>query len=196
MEVVESSDAACSPTPVRVSSRLPVRAAATVSVAAVVGLDVVGGAGVTHVGVLAVLSVLVSVLRLRLAGRHQLLFGLLSAVLVLQPAAYLVEQAAAGPGPHLHAAADWTSSAAHLLVTVGLAAVVGSAEFHFVRLERYVGQAVWLLAAVQRPRLQHAVWVASPSTRDPAPQLWDRVGYVARRGPPGVGALARPTPST
>lgn len=193
MKVAAARTAPRSPAREGASSRGPVRAAASVSVVAVVGLDILGGASVVHVGVLAVLAMIVAVLRLRLAGRHQFLFGLLSAVLVFQPAAHLVGQAAPGPGPHLDVAADWSSSAAHLLVAVGLAAVVGSAEFQFARLERHVGHAVWLLAALQRPRPEHVVWVVRPPAHDPAPQLWDRVGYVARRGPPGTVALARPT---
>ena len=184
MEVAGAHASAVPLSPWATSSRLPVRAAAMVSVAAVVGLDVAGGAGAAHVGALAVLAVLVSVLRVHLAGRHQLLFGFLSAVLVLQPAAHLVEQAGATSGPHLDAAADWSASSAHLLVAVGLAVAVGSAEFHFTHLERCVGHAIWLLAAMRRPRPDHAVRAVRPPAHDQAPQLWERVGYVARRGPP------------
>ena len=69
-------------------------------------------------------------------------------------------------------------------MAIGLSIAVGSAEFHFARVERFVLTVVWLLAALLgRPR-EAGEREARPMSRRPAPQLWERVGYVARRGPP------------
>ncbi|MCD2191525.1 hypothetical protein [Actinomycetospora soli] len=166
-----------------VTSRFPVWSAATISVLAAVGLDLAGGSGAGHAAALGLLAVLVSLLRLQHAGRHQLLFGLASAMLVVQPALHLVAETAAA-GPHLDPDAGWSTNAVHLVMAIGLSIAVGSAEFHFARVERFVLAAVWLLAALRRCPGETVVREVPPTSRRPALQLWERVGYVARRGPP------------
>lgn len=171
------------------------RLVALLIVAAVVALDVLDGAALVHILALGALALVVSLLRVRLAGRHRGLFALASAGLAAQPALHLAAESWHTTGQHLDPGHGWLSTTVlgvvHVLLAGGTVALVGALEW-VVDALLHVWQRVlgWILRWLRRLAPQGVVAVCTVPLGPVAGLREPWTGWAVRRGPP---ALVGPT---
>lgn len=160
-------------------------AAAWLTVAVTVTADVVAGSHPGHVVAVGVIALTLGIARLRHAGRHRILFGLLSSAVVAQPVAHAVMTLTpTPPAPH-DLAADDASSLWHVLLTASVIAAVGAAEGLGEAAGAGAQALRWLLRLLMiAAPVYSGPQVEPPGAVVPRPRRWTWCRYDLRRGPP------------
>lgn len=155
------------------------------------GADITAGEHPVHAATLGLVIALVSVLRIRLAGRLSGSLSAMNAALLAQPVLHATlkmlpasERTAAGPG---HAAAEASVTALHLLVAALIVAAVVGAEQLFLLVAAFAPFTRWmglLDRTTVRPRPLQPVLQPPPLSGDQ--RSW--FVHIPRRGPPAAAA--------
>lgn len=164
-----------------------VRIAAALTVLVAVGADLLARAHSAHVALIGVVALALGVVRTRSVGRHRRVFGVLSALVVAQPALHaawtLSAPGAAGSGLH-DLGPDSLATMGNMVIAVGVAGGVGATEMVLLAFDaalRSCWSAVLALLAPTAPATAPLPLAPSEPVR-PRPRVWTR--HRARRGPP------------
>lgn len=182
--------------PLDVPARYPAVAAAAVAATAVaIGSDVFAGGHAEHTATLAAVGVLVTLLRLGLAGRHRGLFAALTAAFLAQPVLHATMTVLPVTAEHGHdgvgAPADVAGTASitvlHLVVAAMIVAAVASSEQLFLTLAIRAPRSRWLdCFDVVVPRLPAVA--PAPTQTATTRRRWAYIAHIPRRGPPAAVA--------
>ena len=163
--------------------------AGSVTLAVAVAADVIAGGHPLHTATLALVTAVVTVMRLRLARRHGGLFAAVQGVIVAQPALHAAMKllpAQGQPSSALgHTAVETSTTAVHVLVAAVIVAGVAGAEQLFLAVAALQPFTRWLsLPPWAPPRRQSPAPLGTPrpdlATRHP------HLTQVPRRGPPAT----------
>lgn len=154
--------------------------------------DVVAGSHPGHVAAVAAIAGGLGVVRLFRAGRHRVVFGLLSSGVVAQPVLHAADVISLSSLPVARegVGADNTQSLGYVLVTALVIGGVGAAEF-VARAAGCGAQSLCRLARLlcSASPIDSEPEVALPRTTEPRPRPRSWYRFYRRRGPP-VGATA------
>ncbi|MDX8048473.1 hypothetical protein SK571_03690 [Lentzea sp. BCCO 10_0798] len=123
--------------------------AALTTVGVAVGMDVAAGEHLLHTATIGAIAVVLAVLRVRLGGKYEGSFALLSGAIVVQPALHAMTKLV--PGDTGHAAETSMSLLPVLLTAVVVAVVVGAQRLFSLFARRPLSALLRLLISVPVP---------------------------------------------
>lgn len=175
---------------VQATSRLPLIVGSAATFVAAVSLDLIAAEHPTHTVSLALVTLVVAALRLRLAGRHDDVFSVVAGAVVAQPALHATSKLgghgpASGADGLMHvAAADGPITLMHIVVSAVIVIAVATCTRFTQLLITVLRRPVKLLTAEPPTEPKNATVGAHPLRLGSMLRWCGWIIRAARRGPP------------